>query len=276
MKLFHSFVFVFSIIILAPVRAEYIFAPLPTESESQSILKSKAFTNELSALLGKPVTTRYYQSYDKILEAFAKGEVDFVELGPFNYLKLKKMTREYAPLSFVPQLKNQKFYRCHLVTAMDNTFQPGELGAVKAPKIALTQPLSTCGWFGMDYFFQQEGLDLRHYNYDFVGSHEGVALSVLRLEHDLGSVANFISERYQPLGLEVIASSPDLPLFVLVANSNRVSSEQQQQIQQHLSGLTEQKTAHWGFGKYGFLPYRKDIVERFEKMVAKMRPLPEN
>ena len=275
MKGLYSFIIVLLVNALITVRADYVFAPLPIVNEKQTILKAKPFATALSNLLGTPVSVRYYPSYDEILTAFTKGDIDFAELGPFNLLKLKKMTTHFAPLVFVPRIKNQTSYRCHLVAAMDNSFKFHELAQLKSPKIALTQPLSTCGWFSMDYFFQKNGLDLRQYNYQFIGSHDGVALSVLRLEHDFGAVAEFISRRYQPLGLEIIASTPDLPLFTLVANSSRISNKVQQKVQHYLLNLSEQETAQWGFGRYGFLPYRSELFKQFEKMVAKMRPIPE-
>jgi len=270
-----SFLWAVLVVFSSSVFADFVFAPLPMENKRQTILKAKEFTNALSHLLNEPVITRYYQSYHEILSAFQQGDIDLVELGPFNYLKLTQRTEHQQPLLFVRQLKHQKFYQCHLVAPIDGVDSLAEFKTLRGAKIALTQPLSTCGWFGMDFFFQEFGLDLRSFDYEFLGSHEEVALQVLRQEYRIGSVANYISERYEGLGLDVIARSPELPLFVLAANPDKFSSTQLHAVKVYLSGLSNAERADWGTGRYGFAPFSDELFDKFEDLVSKMHAQPE-
>lgn len=250
------------------------FAPLPMENPRLSVIKSQAFTSALSKLLKQPVKTKFYASYDEILNAFINQEVDLIELGPFNYLKLKEMTSKHAPLAMIRQFEGQQNYQCYFVSPVDGLKSVTDFAAMKSMRIGMTQPLSTCGWFGTDYFFRQSGKKIADYPFQFVGSHEGVALSLVRYEFDVGSVASFIGDRYQPLGLNVLDKSPLLPLFSIVANPESLTKAQTDRISLFLTQLTLDDTQGWKLGRYGFIPFAHESFENFERMAAEMTPMP--
>ncbi|BBP42649.1 PhnD/SsuA/transferrin family substrate-binding protein [Thiosulfativibrio zosterae] len=248
------------------------FAPLPLENAQVSMAKSQKLADFLSQVIGQPVEPKFYKSYESILNDLAAGNLAFAELGPFNFYKLKQQTSAIQPLAFIRHYASQEGYRCVLASAIDGVSTLKMLDAEAHPSVLLTQPLSTCGWFASEYFFRKAGMDLNQYAHPYEGSHEGVALALLRKEGSVGSLADFMAQRYQGLGLEVLEISPPLPFFSMVANTQLVSTSQLQAISQRLVDLTATETQGWGLGEHGFLAFDAQLQASFETMITEMQP----
>ncbi|MBN2864382.1 MAG: PhnD/SsuA/transferrin family substrate-binding protein [Thiotrichales bacterium] len=249
-----------------------LFAPLPMENAQVSMAKSQRLTQFLTDALGRPVEPKFYSTYEAILQDLASGQLDFAELGPFNLYKLRMQTEGIKPLVFVRQYQNQQAYHCVLASAMDGAPNLVSFSQALNPNVLLTQPLSTCGWFASEFLFRRAGLDLNQYKHSYQGSHEGVALALLRKEALVGSLADFIAKRYEGLGLVTLEMTPPLPLFSIVASPQMAEEAQNHNLVEKLLNLRLEQTQGWGLGEYGFLAFDVGLQAQFEDMIQKMQP----
>lgn len=248
------------------------FAPLPVENAKISMAKSLRLTQFLSQTLGRPVEPRFYESYEEILQDLERGQLDFAELGAFGFYKLNEKPTVLKPLVFIRQYEEQEAYHCVLASAVDGVGKVSELTSLPDARVLLTQPLSTCGWFSSEYLFRQAGLNLNQYSHQHVGSHENVALGLLRKEALVGSLADFIAARYEGLGLNVLAITPPLPFFTLVGHPVRVGEKNLERLADELIKLSPEQTYGWGLGQFGFLPYDVELHLNYKDMVGTMQP----
>lgn len=234
--------------------------------------KSLRLAQFLTEVLGRPVEPKFYSSYEAILQDLADGKLDFAELGPYNFYKLRAQAPHIKSLVFLRQYPNQESYRCVLASAIDGLPNLSSIAQTPNANVLLTQPLSTCGWFSSEYLFRQAGFDLNQYPHAYQGSHEGVALALLRKEAWIGSLADFMAQRYERLGLNVLATTPPLPPFSIVANPKAVGDELWPVLIQKMIQLDEVQTKDWGLGQYGFLPFDSRLQSEFEQMIEEMQP----
>ncbi len=255
----------------SPVKAlePLIFAPLPTENEVATIARSVPLSNEMSAILNRKVMVKYYKNYNEVLQAFVKGEVDIAQLGPLNYVALNKRTTNLQPIVSFRSAPSQESYRCVLVTPMDGVSTLQGITQVSQPRVLLTQPLSTCGWLSAEAFFADAGLSLTDYEYHYEGTHDRVALAVLRNEGTVGSVADFMAERFEGLGLKVLKEGPLNPTFTLVANPKNLLPQEVQQLQTQLLDFHGETLHSLAAAKFGFVPFDQSMMNQFTRRVDK-------
>ena len=244
-----------------------VFAPLPKESDIATITRSLPLANEMARILDRKVTVKYYKNYNEIIQAFLKGAVDLVQLGPLNFVALNKVTVDLQPIVSIRSARNQQSYRCVLVAPMDGLRKLDEIKQLVAPKVLLTQPLSTCGWIAADSFFADAGLTLSDYSYQYENTHDRVALALLRNEGTIGCMADFMAERFQDLGLEVLKEGPLNPMLNLSANSKNLLPAELQKLQAELLALPAEKLQTLRVGKFGFVAFDSQQMKQFTDRV---------
>lgn len=245
------------------------FAPLPMSATKISIIKTQPIANYLSQKLQRPVVPKLYQSYDEIIQAFLAGEVHLLELGPRPFIELQSHTQDATPLASINQDANNSYYQCVLAAPMDGVQRLSDIKHPKTTKVALTQPLSTCGPLLTQYLLQQNKINLSNMPHQFLGSHEEVALALIRNEYAIGGVAKFIAERYHGLGLNILTTSPALPAFMVVANSQKLDPKELELIKQSLLSYQSNNT---GIGKHGFSQVDTEAIEAFRAFAKQIDP----
>lgn len=198
------------------------FAPLPMEKQETTLTKFQPLAQFLSEHLDTELEFIYSTSYSTILEKFRNSEIDLAYLGPLPYVKLRSEFLEAVPVIFFKQSAENATYTCSVVTFPDNHFDlmRGELQTV-----ALTQPLSTCGYLSVNGIMAQHGNSLENNLYRYVGAHDEVALSVIRGDFKAGGLKTSVANKYKHMGLYILAETGPLPPFALVANTRTLSSE---------------------------------------------------
>lgn len=208
-----------------PAAGTLYFSPLPTSNNNLNLVKIQPVANYLSEVLKRPVKPKLYESYDDILQALANNDIQFAELGPLPYLTLKKKNPDITPLVSINKSANTSQYECVLAAPYDGIQSLKDLQNLAHPNVALTQPLSTCGWLVTNQLLQSHDFNLQENSYAYLGSHQKVALALIRKEFTVGGLARFIAERYQPLGLQILHTSEIMPPFVVVANTQTLTPE---------------------------------------------------
>jgi len=236
-----------------PIAAEtLVFSPLPMETPYTVASQWKPFLAYLEQTLGITLKIDYSTSNDEVVDKFKAGQLDLAYLGPLPYVTLKKTFDAAVPVVIFHEKNGQPTYTCAVVVAGESTFT---LKGLKGRKIALTQPLSTCGYFATEGLLDQWGSSLGDNWYRYLGPHDEVALAVVRGEFDAGGLKTAIAHKYAHLGLAVRAESPPLPGLALVANRNRVTADLIERIREALLNAGEDIRRHWGDNiRYGVSP----------------------
>jgi len=228
----------------SPASAETLkFAPLPMESPETVAGQWKPLLEYLKKSVGIELVIDYSTSNDEILGKFEAGKLDLAYLGPLPYLRLKDRFPPARPLVIFHEADGRPSYTCALVVAADSDLRPEQL---TGRKIALTQPLSTCGFFSISGLLQQVGIRLEEARYRYLGPHDAVALAVAGGEFDAGGLKSAIARKYTSLGLRIIAETAPLPGLALVANGARVSEERMEAIRRALLAADETVRKTWG------------------------------
>ena len=231
------------------VHAETIrFAPLPMENRETVVKQFRPMTTFLEERLNVTVDYVYLDNYTDILAQFRQSKLDMAYLGPLPYVELRASHTQAQPVVHFKEKSGSIAYTCAMVTVPDAEFT---IQDAQNKKIALTQPLSTCGYLSVSGLMRTRGGSLEDNHYRYVGKHDTVALSVIRGEFEAGGLKTAIARKYAHMGLQILAETPPLPSFVLVANTATVSPALISRIRQALIALDPDGTdsallASWG------------------------------
>ena len=156
------------------------FAPLPMENREAIVLKFRPMVEYLEGQLNRSIIFDFSESYAKILEKFKAGTIDLAYLGPLPYVELRSQYPQAKPLIHFKEASGQPNYTCSLIALAD---EPLELHNLKNTNIALTQPLSTCGYLSVNGLLRQHNSSCEKNRYRYLGKHDAVALAVIRGEY---------------------------------------------------------------------------------------------
>jgi phosphonate transport system substrate-binding protein len=208
------------------------FAPLPMEQPEEVVKQFKPMLNFLEQRLGVKIEIRYSSSYAEILERFRTGQIDLAYLGPLPYVSLRENHPQAEPLVHFLEKDGQATYSCALFGSDQRLEKP-----LRNKTFALTQPLSTCGYLAVDGLLRQRGERLDQQRFRYLEKHDEAVLAVARGDYDFGGAKTSIAKNYAHLGIVVLAETPPLPSFALVANSRRLSAERMSQLRRTLAEL---------------------------------------
>lgn len=222
------------------------FSPLPMEQPEEVVKQFKPMLNFLERQLGAKIEIRYSTSYAEILEHFRTGRIDLAYLGPLPYISLRESHPQAEPLVHFLEKNGEATYSCALISAGAPLPRPA-----RKKTFALTQPLSTCGYLAIDAQLRRQGDRLDQQLFRYLGKHDEVVLAVARGDYEYGGAKTSIARNYAHLGVTILAETPPLPSFALVASSRRLSAERLAQLRKVLTGLdpqTRDKTlmSEWG------------------------------
>ena len=234
-----------------------VFAPLPMESRETVLKQFMPLAAYLSEALGREIVFDYSENYDQILEKFRNGKLDLAYLGPLPYVSLRAVDDKVEPLVHFKEASGEPLYTCAIVAVADRKL---DLGRLEKRMVALTQPLSTCGYLSTNGLLRQRGSALSRNLYRYLGKHDEVAKAVVRGEFDLGGLKTAIGRKYAHLGLAILAETPPLPSFALVGNTQTLTSDEREAIRDALvrldpAGRDREMLATWGENvRYGAVP----------------------
>lgn len=245
-----------------------VFVSLPMENPRSTVAHSQALAAYLEKLHGGPVTIRHLADYGDILRAFLADEIDLLQLGPLPLFQLQQRTSEAVSVAAFRESDGGTRYTCVLAAPADQSLQLGTLDARQPPaRIVLTQPMSTCGYLSSAWLLQQAGARIDAAQAIYLGSHEAVALALVRGESTLGGLKQTIAARYAQLGVHVIAETDPLPGFVLVANGRTLTGTQIERLRAGLLDADADVLAGLELGRFGFAPVEDGFLAPIMRMV---------
>jgi ABC-type phosphate/phosphonate transport system substrate-binding protein len=217
------------------------FAPLPTKKASKNIEDFLPMNSYLKEKLSIDIKYVYKKDYQDILNGFKDGTIDMAYLGPLPFISLKKEYMFVRPIVTFKQKSGSSKYRCVLAKFKNDKFD-----TQKQVKIALTQPLSTCGYLMTNILLKENfNMELKEQKYDYTMSHTNALISTVKGEFLIAGAKKSIAKKYESLGMEIIAQSRLLPGFSLVVNTQTLSKEQIKEIEDALLRLSQEEYKSW-------------------------------
>ena len=181
----------------------------------------KRFT-PLAEYLGKEIGLHMEigigKNYQDHIDSIGLGKVDIAFMGPASYVLL---VERYGtkPLLVRLQSRGNAFFHGMVVTRRDSPVK--SIADLKARRFAFGDPNSTMSSLLPQFMLLETGIRLAHLkNFEYLGSHDNVALSVLVGDFDAGGVKEEIYRKYKDRGLAVLATTPPIPEHVFVARDD--------------------------------------------------------
>lgn len=250
-----KFLIILFIILLESSIAQTLrFAPLPMFKSELIMQEYRGILEYLEKELNINIEIIYYSNYRTLLEAISTSKVDIAHLGPLPFATLLQKTNKMQPIVQFLNEDGESTYTCSLITTQS---QKVSLQALSKKPMALTQPLSTCGYLSATYLYNDENLTLKDENYYYANTHSNVVLEVLLGQAKSGIVKTSEFLSYQHLGILELKKTPPWPGFLWVG-SPTLNPMLISRIQNVLTAMSHQNPQHkgimdsWGEGvKYG-------------------------
>ena len=245
-------------------------APLPMENRETQVRQFRPLALYLEDQLKVTVELVFSEGYQELIEKFINQSIDLAYLGPLPYVELKAQYAKAEPLVHFNEASGKPVYTCSIIAVADSAIS---LQNVRSQKIALTQPLSTCGYLAVHGLLKEQGSNLEDNRYAYLDKHDAVALAVVRGDFSLGGVKTAIAKKYSHLGLKILAETGPMPSFGLVANTATLSPQQTEAITTVLShlapaGADKEMLATWGenlqHGAVKASDQDYDLIRRFK------------
>lgn len=252
------------IILFANERPTLVFAPLPMENK-EAIYKTFApLTNYLSQTLHVNIQYDFSDSYEILLDKIANSKIDIAYLGPLPYVSLRKQYSFITPLVHFNEASGEASYTCSIIGWEDDI---KALKTMHHASIALTDPLSTCGYLSTEGLLKTMNNSLENNFYRYVKKHDEVALEIIRGDYQYGGIKTSIAKRYQHLGIVILSSTKPLPGFAMIADTKRLSQEKITQLQEALLQINQIDKSTWGENvKYGCVEAKDDDYQALRQL----------
>ncbi len=241
----------------ATAKITLTFGTYAADKPSEVVRKFRPVLNAIEAgltqKLGEPVTirTQITSSYNKAIDALAKGDFDFARFGPASYVKAKALNPAIQLLA-MEAVNGSKTFNGIICVRTDSDIT--NLQQLQGRSFAFGSPMSTIGRFLSQSALKQAGITaaaLKHYAY--LGRHDKVGTAVANGQFDAGALKESTYQKLRKRGyaLRALITFPnvtkpwvaraDLPVRLRLA------------LRDVLLGMTD-KAALKALKKSGFLP----------------------
>jgi len=213
-----------------------LFGVLPRDNPIIAYERYQPLVDYLSELTGLEIELHLEKSYSDVVNKLGQGKMSFALLGPLTYLDAYKRF-DAPPIARSKTSRGEIYYRSVIVTDLDGTIK--EISQLVDKKFAFAALWSTSGNLIPRYMLAWSGIHLNdlssyhHYNY-----HDTVAKKVISKEFDAGAIRLSTAERYEPYGLNIIATSEPIPTGPVVV-SPRTPYPAVKKIQKALLAMTD-------------------------------------
>lgn len=201
---------------------------IPLGAAEAMVRDFEPLAKSLARLLGRPVEFVYMDRHEKVLDALRGGRIELAVLGALPYAELvgfgpgQLSPGTIRPLVRFKEADGQATYRCVLVAFPDDQVV---LAQAQGLTLGMASRLSTCGPLSARNLLAAVGVDWRRMQPQYLGHQADVARAVVAGLVRLGAMNEAMARQHTSLGLQVLASTQELPGFVLVAHARRVDAD---------------------------------------------------
>ena len=208
----------------------------PYESASRLLSRFKPLADYLTQQIGRPVGVEIAKDYRTHIESIGDDRLDIAYMGPASYIELTARMGA-KPLLARQAIDGSPTFHGVIFTRRDSGLTTLEELAGK--RFAFGDPQSTMSHLVPRYMLMKAGVAVdRLSGYNFLGSHDDVALAVLAGDYDAGAVKEEVFTRYRARGLRMLAMTPAFSEHLLVG-SNKLSVDLVYRLRNALFALGE-------------------------------------
>ncbi|MDH5525648.1 MAG: phosphate/phosphite/phosphonate ABC transporter substrate-binding protein [Desulfobulbaceae bacterium] len=265
----------FSLLLQENSRAEknYVFGVHPFKSPAKLAKMFKPLQEYLGQELNAKVNFRSAKDYESALDALAAGEVDISYLGPALFAIIDKEHPGKIRIAGAILNDGKPTFKGVIIARQDSGINT--LEDLKGKRFAFGDRKSTLSCYMPAYMLMQAGV-FEGLNYNFIGSHDNVALGVLKKSFEAGGVKPAVAKQYLSQGLKIIAESEPVYEHMIVVGP-KVTDEDFKKIQTALLTVkdaniyTSIKQSITGFTKVDPSNYDnlKKVIEQVDAKIAK-------
>lgn len=242
-----------------------VFTPLPIWSVEQNLRVYSPLTRYLEKKLNLQVQFSHAKDYAQILNNFQNNMIDLAVMGPLPFALLTQQSSNAKAVAALNDGSKKSTYRCALIKFELDTIKKDNV------KVALTQPLSTCGYQNTKTLLRQVyNIDMDKVKFEYLNSHTKAAQGVLSGNYTLAGVKDNIAKQYKSVGIQTVGLSQEVPGFVVVANTLTLDEKLIARIKQQLLNVPQEILKNMDtFLKYGMSEVDEEIYENLYKYEIK-------
>lgn len=230
-------------------------ALLPDENASELIKRNEPFKQYLEKTLGMEIELVVTTDYSSMIEAMRFGRIHLAYFGPLSYV-LAKSKAEIEP--FAAMIKDgQPTYRSVLIANAESGVQ--DFAGVAGRTVAFGDRVSTSSHLIPKTILLENGLEAgKHYEEQFVGSHDAVAVAVQNGNAAVGGLSEVILNSLIERGvidaskIKVLGYSQPYPQYPWTMQSN-LAPELKEKIRATFVDLKDKEVLD-SFKAEGFAP----------------------
>lgn len=188
----------------------------PYKSSAKLIQSYTPLAEYLSKKIDMPVRLSISKDYQTHIDAIGKDQLDIAYMGPASYVSLVEQYGK-KPLLVCQEIHGKSTFQGKIITRRENSLQ--SLDQLKGKSFAFGDPSSTMSHLVPRYMLWKNGVNANQLDrYNFLGSHDNVALAVLAGEYDAGAVKEAVFDKYQARGLKTLDTTPALSEHLFVTS----------------------------------------------------------
>lgn len=218
-------------------RAEqnYVFGVHPFKNPAELSKMFKPLRDYLGGALGGEVSFRSAKDYEAAKQALLNGEIDISYMGPSLFAMVNKEHPGKIRIAAAVLSNGSPTFKGVIVARQDSPIT--SLQDLQGKNFAFGDRESTLSCYMPAHMLMQAGI-FDGMKYQFVGSHDNVALGVLNKAFDAGGMQPSVANNYLDKGLKIIAESDPVYEHVIVTGP-KVDDATFEKIQQALLNVKD-------------------------------------
>ena len=208
----------------------------PYKSPQKLIKIYQPLANIIEKTIKRPVKIVIAKDYSTHIDNIGKDKIDFAYLGPASYVKMVEKFGQKRILAR-QAINSKPTFQGKIIARTRGTIS--SLTDLKNKRFAFGDPNSTMSHLVPRFMLIEKNITAKTLeNFDFLGSHDNVALSVLSGDYHAGAVKEAVFHKYESRGIKAIATTPALSEHLFVAG-NHLSDNLVSQLKQTLLKLNK-------------------------------------
>ncbi len=191
------------------------FGAISTVQNSIMQKKLTPLMDYISATIKKDIKFKTGIDYIDTIEKFQKGEYDLGYIGPAPYILATQKNKN--ALKIIVGLNNKNNGNFHSVIVVRKNSPINSMDDLKNKTFAFGSPKSTLSFFIPMDMLKKQKIEEELKEYVFLDKHDKVAKFVIMGKYDAGGIKESVAKKYSKY-LKIIATSQDIPDFLIVAN----------------------------------------------------------
>lgn len=202
---------------IADKPTKLILAVHPYLPANEIINRYTPLARYLESETGHKIEIRIGKDYKEHTDHIGNDLVDIAFMGPASYVK---MVNQYGkkPILARLEINGAPVFHGNIIVRDDSPIQT--LDDLIGKSFAFGDPSSTMSYLVPLYMLNKSGIALQQLKlYEFLGSHNNVALGVLTGDYDAGAVKNEVFLKYKARGLKSLKKTPELSEHLFITSS---------------------------------------------------------